>query len=199
MLTCVATSQKRLLQNTFVIGVVFSLLVAAADGLLTRAGIGKDLLRLVFMAAVDGMLLWLIAESCKATIRTLAMFAGGGTLGAAYFIANYANQPIYISASGSVDYIYYFAYAVILAPIFEEAIVRRWMYFGAAQWMGWFASALLVSTIFALTHRDMQLFAFGFSLLMCYMAFKGVKTLDRAVFHGSHSLILQGLLVFYAT
>jgi len=193
------TPRRPFLHNSFILGVVFTLTVAAADGLLTRVGMGRDLGRLVLMAAIDMVVIWLLAEPWRPTLRTLWMFAGGGILGVCYFVVNYAHEQIHIFASGPVDYVNYFASAVLIAPIYEEAVVRRWMFFGAAEWVGWGASALIVSALFALTHSAIPLFAFVFSLAMCFLAWRGVKTLDRAVFHGSHNLILQGLFVFYGT
>ena len=191
--------RRPFLHNSFILGVVFTLLVAAADGLLVRVGMGRDLGRLAFMAVIDVVVIWLLAEPWRPSLRTLWMFAGGGVLGVCYFVVNYAQESLHISGSSPVDYANYFASAVLIAPIYEEAIVRRWMFFGAAEWIGWSASALLVSALFALTHSSIPLFAFMFSLGMCFLAWRGVKTLDRAVFHGSYNLILQGLFVFYGT
>jgi len=199
MQSIIDSPRQPLLRNTFVSAVVLSVLVAIVDSLLVRSGSDLGLLRLAVMGAINVAVIWLLAESWRPTLRTLAMFAGGGTLGACYFAFNYAHEQIHISASGPLDYVNYFASAVLIAPVFEEAIVRRWMFFGAAEWVGWRASALLVSALFALTHSAIPLFAFVFSLGMCFLAWRGVKTLDRAVFHGSHNLSLQGVFVFYGT
>lgn len=195
MQATIAAPRKPFLRNSFVVGVVVSVLVAVADVLLTRAGMGRNLSRLAFMGAIDVVIVWLLAEPWRPSLRTMTLFVGGGLLGAGYFLANYAREQIHISASSPVDYIYYFASAVLIAPIFEEAVVRRLMFFGAAEWMGAVASAILVSALFAVTHSAIPVFAFGFSLGLCFLAWRGVKTLDRAVFHGSYNLILQGLFV----
>lgn len=195
----IETARRRpFLHNSFILAVVFTLAVAAADGLLTRAGIAT-VGHLAFMAGVDVIVIWLLAEPWRPTLRTLWMCAGGCALGVCYFVVHYAQERIHFSASSPVDYLNYFASAAIIAPIYEEAIVRRWMFFGAAEWVGSGASALLVSALFALTHPAIPLFAFAFSLGMCFLAWRGIKTLDRAAFHGSHNLILQGLFVFFGT
>src|SRR5438445_13715970 len=86
------------------------------------------------------------------------------------FLVRYYDERIKVTSSGSLDSALFFLNGAILAPIYEEFIVRRFMFFGAARWIGGLMSATLVSFIFALTHPNTIGSAFFFSLCMCLFA-----------------------------
>ena len=186
--------KERITNNTFFVGLVVSVCVAVCVGLLQRAGVATDVALAIAIGAADCFLIATLRESRRLSKRTAGLALLGGALGLAYFLLTYGGQKVSFAGSPS-DYVYYFLYGTILAPFFEEAILRRLMFFGVAKWVGFVESGLFVSIIFAVTHWDIIVYAFAFSVLTCVLAYRGVHTVDRTIMHGAHNLVLQLLFV----
>lgn len=98
---------------------------------------------------------------------------------------------------GWTDYFILITGTCIVTPVFEELVVRRLLFLGVCrwfrgsfEWLGVFFGALAVSFLFAMVHHGMVVYAFIFSIVMCFMAWKGVHTINRSIFHGVHNLIV---------
>lgn len=91
-----------------------------------------------------------------------------------------------------------YAHAVVIAPLFEEKIVRDLILPGVSEKIGSIFGSVLVSIFFALAHTDSMLWAFFFSISMCWLAIKWrLNTYQRAIVHGMTNLIIM-LWIFTA-
>jgi hypothetical protein len=85
----------------------------------------------------------------------------------------------------------------VIVPLFEEMVVRRLLFRGIASYVGPSLSAVMVSVLFGLAHINIFVTATIFSVAMCFLAYRGVSTVNRSILHGCYNLTLQVLwLVF---
>jgi Type II CAAX prenyl endopeptidase Rce1-like len=96
-----------------------------------------------------------------------------------------------------MDYMVLSMGTCIVTPFFEETVVRRLLFLGICRWFGDLPermivlfAALIVSGLFSLVHRGMETYAFIFSLIMCFMTWKGVHTVNRSILHGTHNFVV---------
>ena len=182
--------------NMFFVGLFGALLFGAIANILARYWISRDAAVAITTAIAVLLLVAIFPERARISIITAQMLLLGAAIGSTNFVVRYYGEKIHISYSGILDCAFFFLNGAILAPIYEEVIMRRFMFAGATRWIGGLMSAILVSSIFALAHSNMMGYAFFFSLLLCLFTHIGISTFDRAVFHGAHNLVVQALYFF---
>ena len=85
-----------------------------------------------------------------------------------------------------------FASKVLIAPLFEEKVVRNLLLCGAIPWLGSLWASLIVSVLFGIVHPHTPVFAFFFSLVLCWLAVRWhVNSYQRAAIHGALNLIIE--------
>lgn len=86
----------------------------------------------------------------------------------------------------------------VVAPLFEEKVVRHLLLSGAAHYMGRILAALAVSALFAWVHTDGIISAFLFSIALCAgVYFFKLDTLQRALIHGVVNLVIMHWALVY--
>ena len=184
----------------FLVGIGASLAVGFTINLIAGAGIDHGIATSLVIAATDVILLATYKESFLIQVKALLFTLVGVITGCVIFIAFYLIKEVQIriSASGGFfDYVIYFINVAVLIPIFEEITVRRLMFLGAAYYIGPIFSAFFVSALFAATHTGQFVFAFIFSIVMCFMAWSGISTYNRALLHGSYNGTLSMLWIVF--
>lgn len=82
--------------------------------------------------------------------------------------------------------------SIVTAPIFEEKVVRNLLLRGGAILATPWLSAVVVSAVFSLVHRNAVAWSFILSMVLCWLALsKNIGTLQRAVVHGAVNAIVM--------
>lgn len=184
----------------FLVGIGASLAVGFTINLIAGAGIDHGIATFLVISAIDVILLAIYKESFPIQVKVLLLPLVGMAIGGAIFIAFYLIKDVQIRISapgGFSDYVIYFINVAVLIPLFEEITVRRLMFLGATCYIGPIFSAFFVSALFASTHNGQFVFAFIFSIAMCFMAWSGVSTYNRALLHGSYNGTLSMLWIIF--
>lgn len=184
----------------FLVGIGAVLAVGFTINLIAGAGIDHGIATFLVISAIDVILLAIYKESFPIQVKILLFPLVGIVMGCAIFIAFYLIKDVQIRISapgGFSDYVIYFINIAVLIPLFEEITAHRLMFLGAACYIGPIFSALFVSALFASTHNGQFVFAFIFSIAMCFMTWSGVSTYNRALLHGSYNGTLFMLWIIF--
>lgn len=177
-------------------GIVATILVGIAIEVLAQRGIDRDIASILVLVPISAALVAVFPEPLGIGKMTIIWAIAGIGLGVAFFEIKYSKTGASLkSSTGVFAYIYYIASVAILQPFFEENVVRKLLFFGAADIVGPILSAIFVSILFALVHRDISVFAGTFSLVMCWMAWHGVSTFNRTVLHGCYNLTIATIMI----
>jgi membrane protease YdiL (CAAX protease family) len=196
----VATSKPS--KNTYPVlfGVVATIVVGLGGSTLAASGINAAASSLLIAALITLLLIKLFPE--KNTCRTwlIILMSVLGFLSALLFAFLYRNtqSPQHgIVQLGPIDCAVLLIGNVMIYPLFEEIVVRRLLFLGACEWLrnpesrvGSSLIAVTISLLFAAVHPGIQLYAFAFSLILCFMAKIGIGTINRAVLHACHNLLI---------
>ena len=80
--------------------------------------------------------------------------------------------------------------AVVTAPLYEEKVVRQLLLDGISSLTGFLVGALVVSVMFGLAHHGTMVWAFIFSMALCWSISRfGLNTYQRAIIHGVSNLV----------
>lgn len=184
----------------FLVGIGASLAVGFTINVVADAGIDHGIATSLVIAVINVILIAAYKESFFIQVKVLLLPLVGIVMGGAMFIAFYSIKDIQVRIStpgGFFDYVIYFINVAVLIPLFEEITVRRLMFLGASYYIGPIFSAFFVSALFASTHNGQFVFAFIFSIAMCFMAWSGVSTYNRALLHGSYNGTLSMLWIIF--
>lgn len=183
-------------------GIIASLGAGILINLIVGIGADRGVATLIAITAINIALLVTFKERFSLSIQTLIYLLIGAAMAGVFFFTQYYfnNTGATITAAdGIFDYIVYFINIAVLIPLFEEITVRKLLFVGASRYIGPIFSALIVSVIFAMTHKGVFTLAFIFSATMCLMAWKGINYYDRAILHGSYNGILSMLWIISGT
>lgn len=173
-------------------GVAVSVISGILLSLLRPAAGDVNLCSNLVLGVAVAILAVFFPEPLQIGRRTAGFAMAGAMLGAAFLLTKHSQ----VEGSGPpLAYLYFFVNIGFLTPYYEECVVRRLLYQGAARWIGTWLSAALVSLLFALVHEGNEAFSGMFSVAMCYMASKGVSTFNRAVLHGSCNVTMASLVL----
>lgn len=177
-------------------GLVATILVGMTIGLLALRGIDRDIASILVFVPVIAVLVAVFPEPLNVEKITILWAISGIGLGIAFFEFKYGKTGVSLqSSTGGAAYIYYIANVAILRPFFEEIVVRKLLFLGAADIVGPILSAIFISTLFALVHRDIFIFALAFSLVMCWMSWRGITTFNRTILHGCYNFTFAIIMI----
>lgn len=179
-----------------IFGIVATFLVGIAIDVLAQRGIDRDIASTLVLVPVIAALVAIFPEPLNVGKITILWAIAGIGLGLGFFEIKYSKTGASLqSLAGVAAYVYYIASVAIFQPLFEEIVVRKLLFLGAAKIVGPILSAIFVSILFALVHRDICVFAGAFSLVMCWMAWHGISTFNRTVLHGCYNLTITIILI----
>jgi len=88
----------------------------------------------------------------------------------------------------------------IVAPLFEEKVVRHLLFDGTSHYFGRFLGTIMVSAAFAAVHAGAFVSSFLFSILLCVLAYQfRLSTTQLATVHGTINLTITQWVIFYPT
>jgi membrane protease YdiL (CAAX protease family) len=180
------------------LGIVASIFSGIFVGILERLGVQSDIATTFVLIPVVVICFIIRKESLRITRITMLLAFLGVNVGVVYYLVFYVYRHVNVLVGGFGGPLYlvvHFLNVAILIPVFEEMVVRRFMFMGLAQYINALLAALIVSVLFGIAHRDIMIFAFVFSMCMCALAYRGIKTVDRAAIHGAFNGTLLLLLV----
>lgn len=86
----------------------------------------------------------------------------------------------------------------LVAPLFEEKVVRHLLLSGSAHYLGRFIASLAVSALFAWVHTGAVVSAFLVSAALCASVYLcKLDTVQRAVIHGVINLVISHWVLVY--
>lgn len=177
-------------------GIVATFIVGILIDILAQRGMDRDIASILVLVPIITILVVVFPESLSVGKMTIMWAIVGIVTGVAFFMAKYGRTAVSLqSSTGMEAYVYYIVTVAILQPFFEEIVVRRFLFIGIANLAGPTISALIVSILFALVHCDIYAFAGVFSFVMCWMAWCGVSTFNRAVLHGCYNLTIAIIMI----
>lgn len=179
----------------FLLGIFVSLAVGALVDISRSQQIDRYNVSIFYITIACAIMWSLYPEHISLSKKSMYLVAFGIFSGIIYYFIFMMKKNYNIHYSSILDIISYFIYVSIAAPIFEELAVRRLMFLGISNFINPILSALLVSTLFALTHTGMFFFALFASLLLCLATWRKVDTVNRALLHGSYNFIVS-ILIF---
>lgn len=131
--------------------------------------------------------------SSRLTLCLIAAGVGGAGLWIA--LVGYPERE----ATGFVDWsrLTFFNYALgvatscVVAPLFEEKVVRHLLLSGASHYLGTLLATLAVSVLFAWPHIGNEIFAFIFSVTLCIsVPLFRLDSWQRSLIHGILNFVI---------
>lgn len=168
---------------------------------LIYAGIDADSARLLACGLVIPALLKAgHPEGINASALTLVLLTIGLFIGALIAYVRYHGTQVQISNDGgAAGIVIYLVLVSVVVPFFEELVVRRLLFRGAASYLGAPLGAILVSGLFGLVHIGAFWIAFTASLLLCAMTSMGITTFNRSVAHGAYNFSFTIVVMLLST
>ena len=122
-----------------------------------------------------------------------ALIAGGALMGMSWILAarmiDYAVFPKPGQFPSMAIWLGFLT-AVVTAPLYEEKVVRQLLLDGISSLTGFLVGALVVSVMFGLAHHGTMVWAFIFSMALCWSISRfGLNTYQRAIIHGVSNLV----------
>jgi membrane protease YdiL (CAAX protease family) len=180
---------------SFLFGLVVSLASGFLIDIVSAGGDNKAIVTTVILMGMTALMWVIYPERIKVNETSLYLLISGCALGIIIYFIRYYKTNVQFHEQNSLDLYVYAVSIGIVTPLFEELSLRRLMFFGASNVIGPWCSAILVSALFAWVHKGMFGFAFVVSLFLCFCAYRGVDTVNRAIFHGSYNIALTLLML----
>jgi len=191
-------------ENRIFVAVIATVLVGAAQAILGSFDLfgSKALTELTaFMVCM-----WLLPSEPRAPwsakLTAVLVFLGllGGALWVA-FIGYPSRNESQLLTWDKIPLAYYvlgLLTGCVVAPLFEEKVVRHLLLTGTAHYVGRAFAALAVSALFAWVHTDGMISAFLFSVALCGGAYIfQLDTLQRSLIHGVVNLVIMHWALVY--
>lgn len=184
------------LRHDLTIGVIASFVAGIAINAIHALGMDRGLATAFVLATLTTVLFRCFKEEMAPfEARRFLLLAGAGCVSALTWIAfawaRHAN--VTYSAESWLDYPVAIISLGVIAPLYEEKLVRHVLLRGAAQVFGGWAAILATSIAFALVHAGNFLFSLVFGMVLAWLALrKGIDTVQRAVIHGTYNLAVFG-------
>ncbi|TIE18297.1 CPBP family intramembrane metalloprotease [Stenotrophomonas maltophilia] len=128
----------------------------------------------------------------------LPVLVGAGLICGALWIAfaelppGHASNPIPLNEVPFKFYLLGIVTSCVVAPLFEEKVVRHLFLDGASHYFGKVAGAIIVSALFAAVHVDAVVSSFIYSVILCIGAIVfGLNTFQRSIIHGVINLSIM--------
>lgn len=183
-------------KHYLVFGILLSLIAGIGVAIARNFGVDSDIATACVLLPLIGLILGIDHEIFNIDRITVFMVAIGSFVAITYYGLLYFHVTTHVrSDNGLIGYIIYFVNISFIIPYFEEVVVRKYLFVGLWKFVGFLASALLVSAAFGLAHSGAMLWAFCFSLFMCYLVYRDIDTANRAVLHGAFNLTFGALLI----
>ncbi|MNV54650.1 CAAX amino terminal protease self- immunity [compost metagenome] len=88
----------------------------------------------------------------------------------------------------------------VVAPLFEEKVVRHLLLDGVSHYFGRVLSIIMVSVVFAEVHVGAVTSSFFYSILLCICVHSfRLGTVQRSIIHGAINLAITQWVIFYPT
>lgn len=191
-------------ENLIFVGSIATVAVGAAQGVLNTLDVFGSKAMVEMLAFIACM--WLLPcekralWSAKLVVILLALGILGGVVWVAVVGYPARDETSFITWE-QVPFRNYVLGAVtscLVAPLFEEKVVRHLLQSGLSHYFGRFFGTLAVSVLFAIVHTGAVISSFLFALyLSASMYLLSLDTLQRAVVHGAiNAVILHWVLVY---
>lgn len=184
-------------ENYIFVGLIATVAVGGGHAVLTDLGV-------IGAKALTELLAFIVCMRCfprethapwssRLTLCLIAAGVGGAGLWIA--IVGYPERE----AAGLIDwsrltrfnYVLGVVTSCIVAPLFEEKVVRHLLLSGASHYLGKFLATLAVSVLFAWPHIGNEIFAFIFSVTLCLNVYLfKLDSWQRALIHGILNLVI---------
>lgn len=129
--------------------------------------------------------------------KSIFLFIFGASVAIVYFLVS-DYRVIRFDANGPFILILSFLNLCVILPFYEELVVRSYLFTGMSRFTGKLFSAIAVSCLFGLIHKEMPFFAFLVSLFLCYLTYLNIGVVNRTMFHGAFNLTTLLLLLRFA-
>ncbi|WNH48822.1 MULTISPECIES: CPBP family glutamic-type intramembrane protease [Stenotrophomonas] len=191
-------------ENRIFVAAIATIAVGAGQGLLNAFDVFGSKAMTELAAFLVCMWLFPREERAAWSGKLVLILVSLGLLGGALWVAfvGYPDRhnPQWLTWD-KVPVAYYLLGLVtgcIVAPLFEEKVVRHLLRSGSAHYLGRFLASLGVSALFAWVHTDAMVSAFLVSVALCASVYSfKLDTLQRAVIHGVINLVITHWVPVY--
>jgi membrane protease YdiL (CAAX protease family) len=173
------------------VGLIFSLLVGIAIAWMQIAGADGGVATLLVLSLATAILFRVYPESPRdiGMGARLALVAVGVAAAVCWLsLTGWQLGPH--SAQSWVDYPVYVLVQVVVAPLYEEKVVRHVLLSGLARRTGFAFAIIVVSAAFAAVHHGNFVAVMLFSLVAGTMAYFGFGSGQRALLHGANNAVM---------
>jgi hypothetical protein len=180
--------------------IIATIAVGIAGNVAVKAGFDPSFIVIFISAIILLMLFKAFPEKNVALSRLTFFMSVFGFLSALAYVSIYQGFNVLNETTKRLsifDCAMLIMGAGFITPIFEEMVVRRLLFLGICrwfqglhEWVGFFFGAFITSSLFSIVHHGMEVYAFFFSFIMCFMTWKGIHTVNRSILHSTHNLTI---------
>lgn len=178
-------------RHALAIGVVATFAVGIAVDAMRMAHVDGGLATLLVLGLAWAVLSRIFPEPAQriGVVRSTVLVVAG-MAGAGIWLAVIARPQATFSVDSWIDYPIFLLVQIVIAPLYEEKLVRHVLLSGLSRHVGFITAALIVSLGFAALHMGNFATALVFSLIACALAGAGYNTFHRSLLHGSYNAVL---------
>lgn len=189
-------TKKDALQNVL-LGISIVVFVSISVAILNNyLKINKDLAKILVAGCCSIIAYRRTGERFTFCKISLHMILFGSVTALIVYFSILRNSDVIINTGlGSYEAILSFVSICIVTPFYEELVVRSLLFKGVARLLNVILSSILISLWFAFDHSGIFIVAFIISIILCFMTYIGVNTINRSIFHGSYNTIVLALVL----
>lgn len=193
-------------ENKIFVAAIATVGVGAAQGILNSFDVFGSKAMTEFLAFVVCVWLFPYESRRKWTFWLGVCLLALGILGGAVWVlavgfpARHETNFIPFSDIPTEFYVLGLVTGCIVAPLFEEKVVRHLLLDGVSHYFGRVVGILLVSAVFAAVHVGAVVSSFLYSIFLCICVHPfRLNTAQRAIIHGGINLAITQWVIFYPT
>lgn len=191
-------------ENRIFVGAIATIAVGATQAVLNAFDVFGSKAMTELLAFLCCVWLFPHEQRMRWSVRLSILLISAGLIGGALWIAFIGyparNESQFLTWD-NIPFEYYSLGLItgcIVAPLFEEKVVRHLLLSGASHYLGRSVGAIAVSALFAWVHTDGVVSAFIFSMaLCCGVYFFKMDGFQRSLIHGFVNLVIMHWAIIY--